>query len=307
MDMSLMEKMMCNLVRKRKTLSGNDREIENRKPKNKNLPKINSENKYRSYNSNPSEAYPRTCRKASMTVEAAVVLPLFVGFMVFLMFFFRIMQVQIGVEQAMAYTARVTAASARETTKKISKAKVRLLFTDALRREGVPLTYIDGGVSGISIRKSDFSGEEIVLRTNYKTTLPIGFFGKLSYKMKQEVSSRKWTGWVEEDGSKEDGTYVYVTETGKAYHRSRDCSYLDLSIHKVSAFELGEKRNKSGGRYKACSSCGKRGKKALVYYITDYGDSYHSSLSCSGLKRTVYLIPMKKVGNRHACKKCAGG
>lgn len=308
-----MESMSCNLTWKRKTLSGNNWNIVNIDRKN-NIEAVNQKtadqkktdhkDRFSHGNSNSSEAYPHICHKASMTVEAAVTLPLFVGFMVFLMFFFRIMQVQIGVEQAMAYAARVTAASAREPSKKISKAKVRLLFTDALRREGVPLTYIDGGISGISILKSDFTGKEVVLRTSYKTTLPIGFFGKLSYGMKQEVSSRKWTGWMQEEDSGEDGAYVYVTETGKAYHRSRDCAYLNLSIHKVSALELEQKRNKNGSKYKACSSCRK---KASIYYITDYGDSYHSSLSCSGLKRTVYLIPIRKVGNRHECKKCAGG
>lgn len=273
---------------KKKTLSGN-----NQKKKNKN-------------DSDHSEAYPYTCPKASMTVEAAVTLPLFVGFMVFLMFYFRIMQVQLGVEQAMAYTARITAASTRETGEQISKAKARLLFTGALKREKVPLKYVDGGMAGISVSKSDFTEKEIIFRTSYKMTLPVGFFGKLTHEVRQEVSARKWTGWIAQDNPEADGTYVYVTETGRAYHKSRDCAYLDLSIHRISSSDLKRKRNKNGERYRKCSSCCKKGREA-AYYITDYGVLYHGSISCKNLKRTVYLIPIEKVGKRHGCGKCTGG
>ncbi len=287
-DMSLMERRACNLRWKKKTLSGN-----NQKKKNK-------------YHSDHTEAYPYTCRRASMTVEAAVILPLFVGFMVVLMFYFRMMQVQLGVEQAMAYTARITAASSRETGEHISKTKVRLLFAGALKREKVPLKYVDGGMAGISVSKSDFTEKEIIFRTSYKMTLPVGFFGKLTHGVRQEVSARKWTGWIEEDDLKADEAYVYVTETGRAYHKSRDCAYLDLSIHAISSLDLHRKRNKNGERYRKCSSCCKKGKKA-AYYITDYGVLYHGSISCKNLKRTVYLIPIEKVGKRHGCGKCTGG
>ena len=54
-----------------------------------------------------TETYPRTFYRASLTVEAAVALPLFIGFMVFLLFYFRIMQTEITMEQAMKLTARV--------------------------------------------------------------------------------------------------------------------------------------------------------------------------------------------------------
>lgn len=53
-----------------------------------------------------TETYSRTFCQASLTVEAAVVLPLFIGFMVFLLFYFRIMQTELAVEQAMMYTAK---------------------------------------------------------------------------------------------------------------------------------------------------------------------------------------------------------
>ncbi len=51
-----------------------------------------------------------TCQKAVLTVEAAAVLPFFVCFMVFILYFFRILQVHAGVAQALQYAGRRTAA-----------------------------------------------------------------------------------------------------------------------------------------------------------------------------------------------------
>ena len=70
----------------------------------------------------------------------------------------------------------------------------------------------------------------------------------------------------------------------------------------VQGKEISGLRNESGGRYYACEHCG--GKGGGPAYITDYGDRYHSSLSCSGLKRTVYAVPLSEVIGKGACSKC---
>lgn len=250
-----------------------------------------------------TETYPRTFYQASMTVEAAVTLPLFIGFMIFLMFCFRIMQTELAVEQAMMYTARKEAASVSEISDTVHPAKVRLCFLERAKEEKVPFQYIDGGKEGISFRKSNYEGTELMLHASYHMTVPVGFFGTLTYPKEQEVSARKWTGYAPEEETMGTERLVYVTKSGKAYHGSRECAYLDLSIRTVSQKNVESLRNKNGSRYVQCGSCCKN-KNENICYITDYGVCYHMDLECRGLKRTVYVISIDEVGGRHPCKKC---
>ena len=146
-----------------------------------------------------TETYSRTFCQASLTVEAAVVLPLFIGFMVFLLFYFRIMQTELAVEQAMMYTARVEAACVSKSSDTVHPAKVQLHFLKSAKEEKVPFEYIDGEKAGISFRKSDYEGTELMLHASYRMTIPIGFFGTLRYPAEQEVSARKWIGYIPQE------------------------------------------------------------------------------------------------------------
>ena len=74
----------------------------------------------------------------------------------------------------------------------------------------------------------------------------------------------------------------------------------------VAKTQLGELRNSSGGIYHLCERCGWMPGNDGNCYVTDYGDRYHTSLSCSGLKRKVYTVPLSEVKGKGACSKCGG-
>jgi len=270
-----------------------------------------------------------TCMKALLTIEAAVILPFFACFMVFILYFFRILQVQAGVSQALQYTGRRMAAEysiqtdqeagnaadgekseANLTDEKesgpdlLGLLRAELLFQKQLKKQNCPTQYIRHGTAGISLMQSEFSDNYVELKAVYRMKLPVTLFGDIQYRVVQEAKCRKWTGYEPGQDTQDEDTWLYYTEHGTVYHASRSCTYLDLSIRGVTYTQAGNSRNKSGGKYHKCEKCGNGSSSHAMVYITDYGDRYHSSLTCSGLKRSIYMIRRSKATEKRMCSKC---
>lgn len=137
--------------------------------------------------------------------------------------------------------------------------------------------------------------------------LPFTVLFSMRQPVLRKVVVRGWTGYTgetfAENGQEE---MVYKTPGGEVYHRSRDCTYLRLSVRIVSAAELPACRNESGGKYGPCEYCVKKGTPGALVYIADYGTSYHNSRACQGLKRTVMAVPLSRVEGLRCCSRCGG-
>ncbi len=254
----------------------------------------------------------------SITLEAACVLPWFLFAMLAIMQFFKIIMVSSTVLAGMQDTAKDMAAYAY----------IRELGVSA--GEGVAADLLTGGLSAAyaksSIeRKASFSGSDGTLHLwkssfmkndiidlavtynvkNTYTLLPIpGFKSALRARV------RAWTGRdgngssdSDDSGEETEEETVIITATGHVYHTDENCTHIKLSIHSVSRDAVRSLRNKSGARYTACDCC--RGGGANVF-ITDYGTHYHSSVNCSGLKRTLMRVPLSELEGWRACSKCGG-
>ena len=131
-------------------------------------------------------------------------------------------------------------------------------------------------------------------------------FGIGTVDITQQCSSAAWLGqtsgedFADTDGSKE---RVYITAQGTVYHKSRQCTYLNPSIRQITQEQLDTARNSSGAKYYLCERCGKRSGSGI--YITDYGEKYHYDKNCSGLKRSIFSVPLSEVQDKGACSKCA--
>lgn len=237
-------------------------------------------------------------KSGSLTVEAALVFPLFLFAIVGIMAFFRILQFQQMTAGALAVAGSKLSLAADENTDSTALAIVE--FWHALP-EDLPISWLIGGHAGIGWSGSSLEGEYVDLQINYLCKLPIQIFGIKSIPVSQRVYMKKWTGYHGISGEDTTDRWVYITPNGSVYHDSLECTHLRLSIHAV------DKRSVLGGRYSPCELCGRQRGTATCYYVTDEGNRYHTRLSCSGLKRTVYMVKISQVGDKKPCSRCRGG
>lgn len=245
-----------------------------------------------------SQGVPQgTDLSASLTVEAALVFPLFLFAMIGILFFFRVMQVTQITLGALAETGSQLALEAGVNEASIGMGI--LYFQKELAKADCPTEYITGGKSGISWQGSTLEGEYIDLQIRYNCKLPISLFQVKSIPIAQRVYTKKWTGYQQSSGENESDVWVYITPNGTVYHRKRECTHLRLSIRtmrKEDAIEV----------FEPCMLCGKKESLYLYYYVTDEGDRYHTMLNCSGLKRTIYMRKLSEVRSYTPCQRCGG-
>ncbi len=255
--------------------------------------------------------FTRTGNRGSLTVEAALILPLFWYFLSGFLCFFLLLRLQEDISQALADAGREIGQYAYSSNvgevpgQGLGLWKVREKI-EARCQDRAALAFVDGKLSGISLSKSRILEEDskIELVAEYRLRLPWLLLGGRSLPVIQRQVCRAWTGYSGEMHESDKEKYVYITPYGTVYHENAGCKYLDLSIQMIPEEDREERRNKNGGHYGACEKCCHGSFNGGMVYITDYGTCYHQSLGCSGLKRTVYLVPLSEVQGRGPCKGC---
>lgn len=243
----------------------------------------------------------RASLSASLTVEAAMVLPIFLYLTAGLMMFFSLLG-----------NAGILTGSLQDTAKRMGiyahfeegKSGMSKVYMQALLRKGT------AGLKGIHLDYSSVleGDEKIDLAASYRVSVKVPVFSFGKPQVIQRGCVRAWTGRDFREKAKENtgsaGIEVYVAENGTVYHRDKACTHLKLSVRQVSAASVKGLRNRYGEKYYACGCC-KEGIGGIVY-ITNMGNRYHAKRSCSGLKRTVHSISLSDVENLPPCSKCGG-
>ena len=278
---------------------------------------------------------------ASLTVEASMALPLFLFLFISFLYLIQIITLQERLQKAVTESGLSMARAAyfysdfqavediKETDTSILEEGIQmglqeltgavinnvvLKYTVAsrLNADYINNSLIVGGLDGISFDGSKIlqNNDDIDIVTRYRLRIPLSIFGLNEMDMIQRVRLRGWKGHqlpplytiVEEDKNEE--ALVYITESGTVYHLKSTCSHINISIETIIGKPTWQ-RNNNGGKYYPCEACCKGDVPELgTYYITPYGDRYHSSKACSKIKRSVKEIPLSEVGNRPPCKRC---
>ena len=264
--------------------------------------------------------------RGSMTVEASMALPLFIFFFVNVMTLFNILKVQVDIEAALHQTGSeltLLAYDLRFGKEKLSKegdsgaldaiagAGGVFYAREKIRKylgDGIDNSCISGGFGGISFLQSQvLLGNDIVdLVVDYKVHPMIPVIGFKEIPVEGRFYGHAWTGYdismgLVTEGSEEE--MVYVTESGEVYHRDVDCMHLKIKVESVDKKELSHLRNRDGKIYYACEYCGGNVGAGNVF-ITGFGTRYHTSVSCPGLKRKIYTIPISEAAGKRPCSSC---
>lgn len=246
---------------------------------------------------------------ASVTVEAVFCIPLFFYAAVCLIWMLEIRAVQTSVRCGMQETGKKLAEEVYQIPV-LLPSKVEAEIVNAVGKERLDRSLVVDGSEGLHCERSYMlPGSGIMeLKVSYEVRLPFSIFMVPPLKYQEAMRVKGWNGYVRQSFSEPtDRTIVYVTENGVVYHRDYHCTYLEPSVRMVQAEELEELRNENQEKYYPCERCmsgaGTVGMHGAVY-ISDYGNRYHRTLECSGLKRKVYAVPISEVKGKGACAKC---
>lgn len=248
-------------------------------------------------------------KKGTYTIEAAVCMPVFLCFAVFILMYFRILTLQWGIDTAIYEVARESAIYSQEAETDntgvgiINSNTLSAAAYGSMSNKNIPHSYIKWGVAGLNYMGTGVSERDVEISVQYTVNQPTGMLGKNSWHITQRKRARRWIGYDPHE-SEDELSNVYVTETGSAYHSTVGCVYLNPSVRAVSAQGIENLRSKDGGKYKACKKCG--GVNSSHLYVTDYGEVYHTSITCSGIKRSIRRVTIEnaKKSGFHACSKC---
>ena len=245
--------------------------------------------------------------RGSVTAEASIGIPLFLFAAVCLIWMIEVRSIRISVLNAAVQAAK-SAAEETAVIPVLNTVRLRSDIVSLIGEERIQRSIIRGGTSGISCWKSyvsPFTGD-MQITVEYPVQIPLPLFGSPEAELKEEFTVSAWTGsGAGTGGNGGDGGIVYVTDNRAVYHEDPDCTYLQLSIRFVPADKLEEIRNSGGGRYHACDKC-VFGQAMTGVYITEDGGKYHNSLSCSGLKRSVYAVEKSELSGIGGCSRCSG-
>lgn len=218
---------------------------------------------------------------ASLTVEAALALPLvillFLAFLLWIQFF------------------RVQEESMRRLNQQARQLSQYAYLTETVGADGL-------------------LPEQIVVADRQVLRFPAGFV-TLQKEFWRQAALRPFIGrrYKKEgkDGEEEEEEQVYMADTGSVYHKKADRTHLKLSVRPAEYGTLSSMRNENGAIYHACEVCVKKAVFAAgdQVYITKEGNRYHGDIGCRGLLRRVRCGTLEEAlqEGRRPCKRCSGG
>lgn len=264
------------------------------KSRNSQISGLLSPNFPRNQASDKAERISSYALRGSLTLEASIIVPIFLFFCVTLTSL---------LEQYRTYSILTTA---------VQQVGNALSVEDQVIFSGIVQEQIQSKAAGstaknLQVKNLTYLSGKYAYDLCYQEKPIMNLWGLETAERSISYGGHLWIGYDVEMSDPRDGEiYVFVTPTGVVYHRSRNCTYLKLSVSSAPASQVAELRNGSGERYRACERC--HAKSEGMLYLTEEGNRYHSDISCSSLRRSVRSMPLSQAQLLYgACNRCGGG
>ena len=247
--------------------------------------------------------------KGAATLEASLILPLFLVVMLLLASAGEILmihgQMAHGLKEAVcqAAVAEYAAAGRGAGGKALAEISAKAVFLSAVDRKFLDRSGLEGGSAkaAASVRLVKTAKEEYEARITYTIRKAYPFLWPVTETYTQKIRQKAMTGYVP-DGDEISEGVVYITPHESVYHTDLNCTHLALDI---SVDDNVEKYLNGKTSYKECEKCTKyhEGEIACLY-VAKEGDAYHTDLTCSGLKRTVRQADKSTLKGVKPCQRC---
>ncbi len=252
---------------------------------------------------------PRRNMKASMTVEAALLLPMVMFFLLHIMSSVEMLRLhgklcfalwecgsQLGV-----YTALPG-----ELAEEVPDIAVSYLYVGSRVRSFLGKDYLNNapiveGSAGLNYLSSSYEEDCIDIGVTYRVMPKLTLFPFPYMRLANRYYGRAWTGFDVQKKMK----YVYVTLYGEVWHATAECTYIFITVQETDRADIKWLRNVNGGKYYACELCKDEEAKEIVYY-TEQGTRYHNTDGCSSLTRYISAIPWEEELAYRPCSRCVG-
>ena len=288
------------------------------------------------YKKTKGHVFPLSClnrkggkgMKASITLEASIVLPIFLFLFLNLVTVMEIYRSHALVSTSLwksgrnlamyTYLYRQAVPQGDDDWQEVldmaagiaaSEGYVRSVIVDDMRHVDGPSQMTGLSDGRFSLFKSGIEkGDIIHLQVTYGVLPLVRAYPGLISVQKACFYGHAFTGYdITHQGSVDgdpDVEYVYITPQGSVYHKNPNCTYLKPKVTEVEVKSLPGMKNASGEGYKnPCRFCHGSG-DGRSYYITEYGDVYHTKPDCNAIHHDIIRVSILDVGGKGPCSKC---
>lgn len=245
------------------------------------------------WNKSDARAFSLASVSGSLSLEAAIVLPVLFSFFLLFIGLFLVIQQNTKIEWELCNEARLYSHST-------DSVRSSLLLQTSMEQRCLNRKRIGSWYFG----SSDLEAEDgkMDVRVFYSLRLPTDLLERQRYYMANRVNIHLWNGF----DMTSDLSYVYITTKGEVYHTDKECTYIKPVITEVKAKDAVNMKNKNGEHYYHCKECCDDDDWNYGSgYITDYGVLFHRSEDCIYINHAILEIRMDEVGDRRLCSKCS--